>query len=313
MYNKLLNKIISLTIVSFAICTMFCNATNKQNKNNIKMSTVIKISVPATISGIIASKIYYSNYCKNIINPIQLDEQQIENSGSKFQGLPNVGNSCYLNATIQQLYRIDSFREAILNAEVSNIESKSDKSDKPYVHALKSIFSSIAAGNNITKSQMRFLVSELDHKNVQGDLIECIQKITENCAKELNTNSLEIQIPFENICIENNTDRIFENNSKYYQNDDNLIIFVPRIGKANEFPHIDMPYEKDIDGKGHFELSSVSAFNGSDNNGHYYTYQKKDDNSWVILNDSKVTKTNETDIHDSISQKGVLYIYKKLK
>lgn len=300
--------------LTFSTCTNAFSIKSEECKRYV--SNFVKFAIPASIACLLGLKIK-SYYSLKVINPVQLSEIEQQEANSKSLGLPNVGNSCYMNAAIQQLYAIDSFREAILNANVEAVNKTSEKSNKPYTHALKSIFSAMASENKIDINQMRFLAKELEHSGGQQDSIEYIQHITENCARELKSNSLNMPLLFEDLCLENNTEAIFKNNCKNYGNNNNLIVFIPRIDEnykmnSKNFKSIDMPYEKDIDKQGLFELSGVTVFVGSDNSGHYYTYQKKNDNSWVVLNDNKVKSVKLEDIDGIIKKNGVLYMYKKI-
>ncbi len=77
-------------------------------------------------------------------------------------GIPNLGNSCYLNSLIQQLYSIKAFREEIMK----------DNSDDVKVRALKNIFLLIDKGSKIEISEIKNYIRDLGWKGKQEDPME---------------------------------------------------------------------------------------------------------------------------------------------
>lgn len=77
-------------------------------------------------------------------------------------GIPNLGNSCYLNALTQQLYSVRSFYEQIMK----------DGSDDKRVVALRYIFTLLDKGDRLEASNIRKFIKDLGYNGKQQDATE---------------------------------------------------------------------------------------------------------------------------------------------
>ena len=117
------------------------------------------------------------NNLLEIASDYNVPPEDIQNSGNKDIGLMNLGASCYLNAAIQAMYKIDSIRNKILNAQANR--------NSPHVLALKTAFASIALNRPLDRMQMRSVATVFDYVGEQADSNETIANILEKCNEEL--------------------------------------------------------------------------------------------------------------------------------
>ncbi len=82
-------------------------------------------------------------------------------------GISNLGNTCYMNSAIQQLYNLDHFRESVMN----------DNSGEPRVKAIKYLFSVMSGKEREDKKKLREAAGILGYKGKQEDCSEFIQKL----------------------------------------------------------------------------------------------------------------------------------------
>lgn len=96
---------------------------------------------------------YYPGYEKTIAKKEEEDRDKYGNK--RYPGLKNMGNTCYMNSVLQQLYHIAPFRKAIINIDLSliNPEPKS----KGLVEKLKVLFESMDDRRNINETVKNFI------------------------------------------------------------------------------------------------------------------------------------------------------------
>ncbi len=113
---------------------------NNINKKN-KMKKILKyVLIGAGAAAVVGTGIYFLNKKEK-------------------GGLINVGNSCYLNSTLQQLYSIKAFREKVM----------SDDSKDEKVTALREIFTHMDSGKALSYEEMDPLVRKLGYDDEQKD------------------------------------------------------------------------------------------------------------------------------------------------
>lgn len=96
-------------------------------------------------------------------------------------GIRNIGNTCYMNAAIQQLYKNNKFRNHILK------QRSIIKVNCPFTWSLYHIFNSIRNNNPLEDNELRELVKLLGHHEFQQqDSEEYMRQIIKKCSRELN-------------------------------------------------------------------------------------------------------------------------------
>lgn len=151
--------------------TQTSNTTNSilQKLKNPKVSRTLKLlAVAAGAALVIGTTIYF---VRRALNP---------NIGiGNVKGLANVGNSCYINASLQQLYSISDFRLKIMNYKPSDgKKSEDDKKIDKKIEAIKTIFKSLDDGKPLEKGVLKKAVETLGHRYTQRDAHEFLSDPT---------------------------------------------------------------------------------------------------------------------------------------
>lgn len=155
----------ALAISAGAILSYLDPKSSDSNTSNQQQPAIISDSISSqTISSPNKQTIQNKYSCSEYKIKEELDELGINN------GLYNVGNSCYMNAMLQQLYSIDAFREWIIN--FSDNQHVSDIETLNKIEAMKSIFEYMSGEE---KTDLEPLRSALGHTGKQEDSLECIQ------------------------------------------------------------------------------------------------------------------------------------------
>ena len=108
------------------------------------------------------------------------------------QGLPNIGNSCYLNAFLQMLYDIEDFRNFIYSDTPPNLSTE-QKGLKKYIRTVFDYISGISnSGNSNIAATVQIIQSILNlDKGAQDDAREPYSKIMEIFNKGYGVNYIQ--------------------------------------------------------------------------------------------------------------------------
>ena len=230
-------------------------------------------------------------------------------------GINNIGNNCYMNALLQQLYDIDDFRDWVLNFEF-NSSVKTETYEK--IESIKYLFNYISGKENYNLEKIKSHMIKLGHDGYQEDPQECVQlkwlDVFELFKKQkLKTTSFAYNYLFTNpMCVGelNGSPGIFI--PKTISN--KFILFLNRTLIED---HI---YKKDVTPFKYFRCSdSVSKYKmtgsivhqgDSINFGHYYSYKyNKNTKKWYIYNDSIVKEVSKERVFEDTAINAVAIIF----
>lgn len=130
--------------------------------------------------------------------------QEIDTDNVPMVGIRNMGNTCYMNSVIQQLYRNSKFRNHILGQEAIS------KANCPFTWSVYHLFYSIKNNTPMDREEMRECLRIIGHNGRQQDTDEYIRLVVDRCSRELN-------VPEDIVNISNNAD------ASLSQNGDRLI------------------------------------------------------------------------------------------
>lgn len=165
--NKILSVILSLSLI-YQPCTATGNNYSKIKNNtsslsNKKMSTKDKIAY----YGLAAGSLMVLTSAILSLQPKYRTKEELDELGIN-NGLYNVGNSCYMNAMLQQLYSIDAFREWIIHFRDNQHVSDTPKQTLNKIEAMKSIFEYMSGEK---ETNLKPLMSALGHIGRQEDSV----------------------------------------------------------------------------------------------------------------------------------------------
>ena len=166
--NKILSVILSLSLI-YQPCTATGNNYSKIKNNtsslsNKKMSTKDKIAY----YGLAAGSLMVLTSAILSLQPKYRTKEELDELGIN-NGLYNVGNSCYMNAMLQQLYSIDAFREWIINFSYNQHVSDIDEQTLNKIEAMKSIFEYMSGEKEIYLKPLMY--NKLGHTGNQEDSV----------------------------------------------------------------------------------------------------------------------------------------------
>lgn len=257
------------------------------------------------------------------------------------KGIVNIGNSCYLNSSIQLFMSMKKLLISIIKHK--NTDNNNININICFKKLIIEYFSKKNNNHlNISYIKKYVLSDYLKKSSRQEDADECLNDIINKCIdvfgvksllnleinqinstnKKIETTneiSLYLDIPeIKNISIT----KCLTNYTKYYDEDKTRRFFIKNIGdyllitlkrfkrkghiivKNNTpvFPN----FVFSIDGK-HCHLTSVIIHKGHTiDNGHYVSMVKKN-NEWFLFDDTKVTKINKN-VENILSQ-GYIWLY----
>ena len=140
------------------------------------------------------------------------------------QGLPNIGNSCYLNAFLQMLYDIEDFRNFIYSDTPLNLSTK-QKDLKGYIRTVFDYISGIPEpGNSNIADTVQIIQSILKlNKGEQDDAREPYSKIMEKFDKGYGVDYIEIVLDKDKVqtYTHNHTNLLFFPTNEYLQDNTN--------------------------------------------------------------------------------------------
>lgn len=166
--NRILSVILSLSLI-YQPCTATGNNYSKIKNNtsslsNKKMSTKDKIAY----YGLAAGSLMVLTSAILSLQPKYRTKEELDELGIN-NGLYNVGNSCYMNAMLQQLYSIDAFREWIINFSYNQHVSDIDEQTLNKIEAMKSIFEYMSGEKEIYLKPLMY--NKLGHTGNQEDSV----------------------------------------------------------------------------------------------------------------------------------------------
>lgn len=361
--NKILSVILSLSLI-YQPCTATGNNYSKIKNNisslsNKKMSTKDKIAyyglavgslAVAVSAGVILSYLDPKSSDSNTSNQQpKPNKQSVKNkySCSKYKtkkeldelginnGLYNVGNSCYMNAMLQQLYSIDAFREWIIHFRDNQHVSDTPKQTLNKIEAMKSIFEYMSGEKEIYLRPLMY--DKLGHIGDQEDSVYDTQSkwedVFELFIKEKIANSNNSSYDkgknylFRGLvlCSETqnlNFDELLKvlSRKEYFKppfttfDGQFMLSKILCCGSKVELTPNETLTSKDISAEEknkNYKLTGVIIHSGRGcNSGHYYSYKfNAKDKKWYEYNDSCVTQVNYDDIKNDICKNATAFTY----
>lgn len=264
---------------------------NNINKKN-KMKKILKyVLIGAGAAAVVGTGIYFLNKKEK-------------------GGLINVGNSCYLNSTLQQLYSIKAFREKVM----------SDDSKDEKVTALREIFTHMDSGKALSRKKMDTLVRKLGYDDEQQDVGELFTSTLNGIFNKYGLLSM-VSDPLP--CEEGA-------NSKHGMQyllgcfgkgrlkpiGGQFTAYLNRTGfdRATGQPFkntskVEIGSSVERDGKT-YNLTGVICHRGADIDwGHYISYKLDSDGQWKLYNDDRVTVVKEAEVLKEASTGGTMFTY----
>lgn len=297
---KTLCSLFSLGILFSPICKSINNKGSRDNP------IVISNSKPANISNLKRKNID-SEFCE--IVKIRKTQPKIINSG-----IYNVGNNCYINALLQQLYDIKDFRNWILNYNTGN-----DKTSEK-IKSIKYIFNCMSGNEIYNLNNLKNCMQMLGHKGRQEDLQECIQ------SKWFDVLDLFISQKFKNIKSTENyifTNPLYIaelNNSAKLPNvhtaNNKLILFLNRtLFDKGIYKKDTTMLERPLSffGNNHYYKLTGSIIHSGKNitHGHYYSYKYNEPTKkWYLYDDSIVREVSENEVFEDTRNNGICLVFK---
>ena len=166
--NKILSVILSLSLI-YQPCTATGNNYSKIKNNTSSLSNK-KMSIKDKIAyyGLAAGSLMVLTSAILSLQPKYRTKEELDKLGIN-NGLYNVGNSCYMNAMLQQLYSIDAFREWIINFSYNQHVSDIDEQTLNKIEAMKSIFEYMSGEKEIYLKPLMY--NKLGHTGNQEDSV----------------------------------------------------------------------------------------------------------------------------------------------
>lgn len=330
--NKILSVILSLSLI-YQPCTATGNNYSKIKNNtsslsNKKMSTKDKIAY----YGLAAGSLMVLTSAILSLQPKYRTKEELDELGIN-NGLYNVGNSCYMNAMLQQLYSIDAFREWIIHFRDNQHVSDIPKQTLNKIKAMKSVFKYMSGEE---KTDLESLMSALGHRGRQEDSVYSTQSkwedvfelfIKEKIANSNNSsydkgknylfrglvlNSETQNLNFDELLKVLNQKEYFKPPFTTFDGQFMLSKFLCCGSKVELTPNETLTSENiDAEEKDkNYKLTGVIIHEGTLYYGHYYSYKfNAKDKEWYEYNDSRVTQVNYDDIRDNIYTNAVAFTY----
>ena len=250
-------------------------------------------------------------------------------------GLPNLGNTCYLNSAVQLLCLNDSFlkmenirnnpSQAIkkIKSKLANISSRfSGFQQQDSGEALILLLEEYGKHYNILKDYefteitrvkcklMRCLHQEITNRKSNVLLLDIVSETLDDCYRNLK-NAVKLKgdeawkCPKCEISLVASKRFYFEDWSKY------LIIGLKRFEyKGTRYVKNSKEIEVPLKWRHGYELRGAIIHSGSINGGHYICVGKRD-NKWYLFNDSSVSMINSKRLLESYLKKAYFFLYQK--
>ncbi len=290
------------------------NQANK-TKNGISISSLIDNTQP------VEEKMRESSGLEEKI-PTQQSDCFYKFDVCRPSGLVNTKNQCFLNAVMQQLYRLKKFRDCVLETEVL-------ESENLIQYCLKRIFESMRYGcTDITDISDKLRMAIFCSDSTQEDISDLIYKVCG--ATQENTSELRIGVkfifkdlpkPFAPIWVIDNDslsqlqtylDRGFVDQMiRIAELGDDVLL---RVAHGQSVAERVIPQEftfKEDDYKLSGGITYIGFYPGG-LSGHYISYVKEGD-KWFEINDTMIKIMPFEKVKENLNQNGCLLRYTKLK
>lgn len=250
----------------------------------------------------------------------EVKEDSHENASPYGNGIRNPKNACYMNATMQALYRMRNFRKAV----------EEDKSGDKQVEALKTMFKIIEKGESaVEPGALEKAARDLGYKEVQlspCELVESLKPLMEKCGMP-NAVVEVIHVPTQEKS-SLSMQRILSSNEeeiiKIGEVDKKEKYFMVIIGRADvgqgkaeklEFPL--NPY--DVVGA---QLRGVVVHSGKEADSGHCTFFANERDGWYSFDDETVKKVSAEQAENGfiyrkgnvngMLRNGVIYLYERV-
>ena len=240
----------------------------------------------------------------------------------KPSGLLNTNNQCFLNAIMQQLYRVKKFRNYILETEMLERENLIQ-------YCLKEIFTKMRYGcTDITDISNKLRMAIFNSNSTQEDVSDLFYKVCD--AIQENISELGIGVKFRIrglsesvapiwIIANDELSRLQDYLDRGYVNQMFQIAELSedvmlRVSHCPDAEKIAVPQELAFKAD-NYELSGGITYIGDflyGLRGHYISYVKEGD-MWFEINDSAINIVIAEEVGENLSQNGCLLRYTKIK
>lgn len=309
--NRKLIKTLSILLSVMMIPSPICNCTNMHFINTADNTTNSQNSTDT------ASNNEFKNLKRkqDDSDSSQACKKRKTQSKNINLGINNIGNNCYMNALLQQLYDIDDFRDWILNFEF-NSSVKTETYEK--IESIKYLFNYISGKENYNLEKIKSHMIKLGHNGYQEDPQECVQLKWSDIFDLFKKQKLKITNFAYNY--------LFTNPVCVGELNRSLKILIPKtisnkfILFLNRTLFEDSAYKKDItpfkyfccsDGLHKYKITGSIIHQGNlIDCGHYYSYKyNKITKKWYVYNDSIVKEVGRKKVFEDTKGSAVAIIF----
>ena len=198
MIKKILSEMLTILTISSAVSitpkTFAAVTVEKEETSTLKKvkdfisEPVTAVAIGAAVTGgaiVAALKLMSNNESQNATPGTSINNAGTSiNNDFSIRGIPNVGNSCYLNSALQQLYTMEYFRNKVLNFDTTGLDE--NNSDHRKLIAVKTIFEYLQGTRDLTKDDIENLMFHyLDYDKSQKSSYESFASIKMACSNSL--------------------------------------------------------------------------------------------------------------------------------